>query len=105
MTDQLNVFDMPDDDLHADDIFARGSATSKAAAVKVRKKKPSQRDLIHAKLVEAGPNGMTRKEIASALGYSENTVRPRVLELIADGRAFEAKDHVRDGCTTIKAIG
>jgi DNA-binding NarL/FixJ family response regulator len=58
-----------------------GSATSEGAARAIEGKRPSKRQLVYGYILSRGAEGATRKEIAVALGMSENTVRPRVVEL------------------------
>lgn len=58
-----------------------GTATSAAAAKAVSGKAEIDRRRVLAYLVECGPVGATREEIAHALGMDGDTVRPRVWEL------------------------
>jgi uncharacterized membrane protein len=70
-------------------VVAAGSATSAAAAEAVEPRRGSQRANILEALRLAGGTGLTRTEIAQAVDLSENTVRPRVLELVDDGLVAE----------------
>jgi hypothetical protein len=40
--------------------------------------------------IKQAPNGLTREELEKATGLSGNTVRPRVWELLHDGRIMQA---------------
>jgi hypothetical protein len=59
-----------------------GSATSEAAARRIEPTRLSKRELVYAYILSRGDAGATRPEIAEALNMSENTVRPRVCELM-----------------------
>lgn len=62
-----------------------GSGTSKAAAISNYPRSGSQRALVLEYLQAQGPHGATRQEIAIATGLSDDSVRPRVVELIDGG--------------------
>lgn len=72
--------------------FARDSATSRKAALDAYPRQGSQRSRIIGSLAMEG--GATREELAIRLALSENTIRPRVRELI-DGGWIEESDHTR----------
>lgn len=84
---QQTLFDNP---THARAPFARGSATSEAAAVAIQ----PQMNPLQAAVLDAirarGEYGATDQEIEEATGLSGNTVRPRRGELKAAGRIQEA---------------
>lgn len=60
-------------------------ATSKTAAIDVFPRSGTQRWKVFATITYVGDHGATRDEIAIYLGMSQNTVRPRVKELIDGG--------------------
>lgn len=72
----------------------RGKATSKRAALDNWPRSGSQRARILAMLLAVPSFGMTREEIVEGSGMSGDTVRPRVLELIAGGWLIET-EHTR----------
>ena len=57
--------------------YARNSATSKAAAKAVEPRIGTQKYNILAYIASSKNNGVTDEQIAHALGYSGDTVRPR----------------------------
>lgn len=71
--------------------FASDSDTSRKAALANFPRSGSQRNRI-LRAVEESRNGMTRPEIAEDLGISENSVRPRVKELIEGGWLEDTDD-------------
>lgn len=81
-----------------------GRDTSKAAAEKVFRKTWYYREKIHAFLIQCGAKGATRFEIERALsptlGLKNNSICPRVLELIQRGMVVEADEMRRtaSGC-------
>lgn len=79
-----------------------GSATSEAAAARIEPQRLSKRAVVLAYITSRGADGATRKEIARGTGLSENTVRPRVCELI-NGGAIRALDAEREGCAVLAA--
>lgn len=79
--------------------FVRTSETSRKAAVASYPRQGSQRHRIIARLFErqtGGRPGATRDELAAELGLSPNTVRPRVVELIAGGWVQRASESSMD---------
>jgi hypothetical protein len=73
--------------------FAAKSETSRQAALVNYPKSGTQRARILRTIVQ-GADGRTREELASLLGLPDNSVRPRVRELIDGGWIVV---HVRDG--------
>lgn len=69
--------------------FASESELSRMAALQAYPRQGTQRQKIIGKLAEH-PEGWTRDQLAAILGMSPNTVRPRVVELIAGGWVREA---------------
>lgn len=74
------------------------SGASRDAAQRVRRsgKAAQLRGQILALLAAAGDTGMTRVELHVALGEQENTVRPRVWELVRAGQVRQT-DRRREG--------
>lgn len=64
-----------------------GTLTSHAAAIRVGCKTDVQRGQIAVYLLNH-PDGATRNEIADALGMDENSVRPRVHELLGANQSY-----------------
>lgn len=73
--------------------FVRDSETSRKAALDAYPRQGNQRSRILGKLRSSGP--ATREELAVLLMLSENTIRPRVKELI-EGGWIEETDHTRE---------
>lgn len=48
---------------------------------------PSLRNRVHGALNDAGINGMIVEELESKLGERENSLRPRLTELLREGKA------------------
>lgn len=78
--------------------FVRGSETSRQAALATYPRQGSQRWKVLMALLEEDQvsppgrlRGMTREELAGRTGLSPDTVRPRVVELIAGGWIFEGE--------------
>lgn len=93
--DELKPVALADLDALALGPFARGSETSRRAAVEAYPRQGSQRHRVIWCLyrrLEDGRNGATRDELAAELGMSPNTVRPRVVELLAGGWIERAQD-------------
>jgi hypothetical protein len=65
--------------------FAKRSETSEAAAVAIEPRRGTLQWKVHRFVRSRGHQGATRQEIADLLGIAENTVRPRITELIALG--------------------
>jgi hypothetical protein len=65
--------------------FQRHSATSRAAALANYPRSGSQRHRILEFLEAQGDHGATRQELAQILGLSDDSVRPRVVELVEGG--------------------
>lgn len=72
--------------------FARESSTSRLAALAAYPNGNRNRRLVLEALRAASDLGLTRDEIAEALGMSPNTVRPRVAELQQGGWVTQATD-------------
>ena len=68
----------------------RPKRTSRAALDSIREKTPSLREQVFAFIKKN--DGATRDELCDALDLKNQTVCPRVLELIASGRVEETKD-------------
>lgn len=68
--------------------------TSEAAAVEIEPQRGTLQFEVWRFVARCGDHGATRPEIASGTGISENTVRPRVSELLALGPLVET-DGVR----------
>lgn len=66
------------------------TATSQAAAESVKGSAALLRERIAVAVKYAGHAGLTRDEITDKTGISPNTVRPRVVELLAQGRIARA---------------
>lgn len=89
-------------DLPLFDRFARPSSpfcptsdTSHAAAVAIENKTAMRRREVWKALVKAGANGLTRQELEPATCLSGDSIRPRVLELIASGHVIESQVQTR----------
>lgn len=65
--------------------FVRDSDTSRAAALAAYPRQGSQRWRILQQLWRLGDRGATREELAELMRLSENTVRPRLVELMEGG--------------------
>lgn len=109
-----NANDVPVDasDSAPRQLYVEGSATSKAAADTIKAMRKSKREQVYLFILSQGYYGATRKEIAAALSMSENTVRPRVIELSEEKdpsfgcpRVFETglAEDVRNGCSILYA--
>jgi Helix-turn-helix domain len=72
--------------------FARGSETSRKAALANYPRAGSQRARILEHVLASGGAGRTREELEDRLGLTGNTVRPRVRELIDGGWLRVRKD-------------
>lgn len=70
--------------------FARGSATSKAAAESSRERAQRNRERVLDVLRAAGADGMTCDEIEIALDGSHQAISPRVTELAKSGAIVPA---------------
>lgn len=84
--------------------FVAGSATSEAASRNVDRTRLSKKEQVYRFILGRGAFGATRTEIASGTGLSENTVRPRVKELMAESdsafgtpRVYESQYITRNG--------
>jgi predicted ArsR family transcriptional regulator len=66
------------------------TATSLAAADSMKGSAALLRERIAVAIKYAGYAGLTRDEITDKTGIRPNTVRPRVLELLAEGRIARA---------------
>lgn len=79
---QGNLFGPPTADWTPRSVpYAKGSATSEAAAEAIKPKAGSQRARVYAFILGRGEYGATDEEIQAALGISESSVRPRRGEL------------------------
>jgi DNA-binding MarR family transcriptional regulator len=65
--------------------FAKSSETSRKAALANYPRSGTQRERILNVLLRNGASGATREELAQALGMADNSVRPRVRELVQGG--------------------
>jgi hypothetical protein len=79
--------------------YVKSSRTSKAAAKRVGRRTHTQRHAVF-ECVARSPRGLTRKEIAEMTGFSENAVRPRVVELVKLGMVAET-NIVRERCAVL----
>ncbi len=70
-------------------------ANSLAALEHIKPKAPTKRQQVFEAILAAS-DGLTREEIAHVTGMSENTVRPRVRELIKAGRIMESGSRLTD---------
>jgi len=66
--------------------YVEGSDTSRKAAQAAQSMAKTLRDQVCAHATALGPYGMTRQEICKATGLKNETVCPRVRELLRDGR-------------------
>jgi hypothetical protein len=87
-----------------------GSRTSKKAAEAIEPRRPVQRERVLTFLLSCGAHGCTRPELALGTGLSENSVRPRVLELMEERdevygtpRVVASKRTTRNGCALLYA--
>lgn len=71
--------------------FVRDSATSREAAIANYPRSGTQRRRVYDAICGAGATGLTRDEIAAALGVADSAADPRVLELKADGFIVETE--------------
>lgn len=67
--------------------------TRTAAAQSNHERRPSQREIVYLYVLGQGDRGATRKEIAANTNLSENSVRPRVAELL--DQVDPSTNHVR----------
>jgi DNA-binding NarL/FixJ family response regulator len=81
--------------------FVKGSATSLRAAESIEPVRMTQREKVRLFVMASGAVGATRKEIAFALGMSENSVRPRVKELLSMRAVMVSGQPPRDGCEVL----
>lgn len=63
--------------------FVRTSATSRAAALSMYEHAPTQKALVLEAIRAHGP--ISDQSLAALLGLPENSVRPRRVDLVADG--------------------
>lgn len=70
--------------------FARGSATSEAAALKARPGSVAKRTAILGYLIGRDTVGATNDEVCAALGFGTGTVCPRMKELREAGDLVSA---------------
>jgi hypothetical protein len=68
--------------------YSNGSTSKAAAEAKLPTAGSDRRAALEA-LRHAGPNGLTREEIAERAGITADSCRPRCLELIAGGLVVE----------------
>lgn len=80
--------------------FVKSSSTSRQAAVKSYPNSGAKRFRIFKLIASWGGFGGTREEIGDKLNMNDNTVRPRVKELIDHGFVSEpgATKKTRSGC-------
>lgn len=81
--EQLDIFDPP---------AQRHSRTSRLAAKEIKPYVPSIRQRVLEVIIREGP--ISDQAIADRLEMAENTVRPRRVELVAEGWARAAPDTV-----------
>lgn len=67
--------------------YVRGSDTSEAAAVAKQPTAARQREYVYAVLRERG--GMTQEQLSDLTRLSGDSVRPRLVELRAEGRVVD----------------
>lgn len=69
--------------------YAKGSATSRAAAASMQAHAPVMRQQVH-DLLHLSPYGLTGDEIEMATGFAHQTVGPRLLELRKAGYVVDS---------------
>lgn len=79
------------------------SRTAREAAVKVFPRSGTQRHRVYALIHSHGGRGLTRDQVADYLGMGQNTVRPRVKELLDGAYLFVAPGFTRKTATGHKA--
>lgn len=84
--------------------FAPGSTTSRRAADLILPRVGTLRRRVYDVIASTGRSGATRTEIAETASLSENTVRPRVLELIA-AKLIAETSRQRAGRSVLVVIG
>ena len=83
-------------------IAHNGTATSIAAAERIRPDAHTMRALVLEAIAAAGYAGLTRDEVAAKLDMNPNTVRPRCVELRRRGKIIDT-DRKRRGCGVMVA--
>lgn len=90
LRDLVGEFDVRDDPgENRPGKFSKKSLTSKKAALAIEPRSGTQRWQILMTLRFAWQEGLTREEIADRLDMGDNSVRPRVRELIEGGHIVE----------------
>lgn len=87
--------------------YQRTSATSKAAAERMRPHASNHEQLVYDAIVAAGVRGITRKELAAQLAFAagqQNRVTGRVYALIEKGVVRQTSER-RDGSLVLVASG
>lgn len=74
MIEQLDIFEPP---------AQRHSATSRAAAERIKDDTPTLREMVRCYIRDHGP--VTDEQIAFGLAMNPSTARPRRIELVAEG--------------------
>lgn len=82
--------------------YARGSRTSRDAAVRSERKAETDRKRV-LDLLRAVPRGMTDKELQAALNLSGDSERPRRWELEGEGLIYKTQER-RGGCFVYRAV-
>lgn len=87
--------------------YQRKSATSRAAAERVRPRVNNHERDVYNAIVAAGARGITRKELAGTIGWAEhqqNRITGRVATLL-ERRVVRETDERRDGSKVLVATG
>jgi len=74
---------------HASAPYQSHSATSKAAARKIKRVVKSLKEQVYDALQAAGERGLTDDEGQALMGMGGSTYRPRRIKLVEDGRGYQ----------------
>lgn len=83
--------------------YAKGSATSRDAALAVRSYIAQQGEIVYAWIAECGSGGATQKEASAALGIGRPSMAARFNALAQAGR-IRKTDQRRQACAVYQAI-
>jgi hypothetical protein len=83
--------------------YAKGSDTSKAAAIQAQTFSAAQRRDVFAWIQRQGEHGGTQKECHDATGIERASLCPRFLELVT-AKAIVKTDERRGGCFVYRAV-
>lgn len=98
MSGQPSLFDLPSSPRAP---YARGSATSKAAADRAKSFIGEQGERVYRWFLEQGTTGATQKHASAALGISRASMCARVNALERDGRLVKTARRI-DGCAVYR---